>query len=475
MKFLFFFGIKLANSNTKNILNYVVKNKIKIINCLNPHSYIKILTDRLFYYAFKFKKALNVIDGVGVQFFFLFKLKFATRVTGYDILLETFKNFQKNKFFFLGSTNYILKLVKNRVKKEYPDIKSSYYAPPYRTIFTDKENNLIIKKINRFKPEVLCIGLGAPKQEKWSIRNLKFLDVKLIINIGGALNYYGKYDRPNFFIRRIGLEWLIRLLREPYRLADRTIISGTFFILFLIKSIFIKSYKYFNYRSFIIFDNVNKINNEIINSKNRFIISAFNLNFFISFIKNNKLLCKETFLWADGLFSKLFDFSIIKIPGSFFLREIFLKKHLSKLIILGNYRKEDEIFLKKKFKNIIIENFSLPYGSYNYLIKKMPRLKNLDSSLVLLTLPTPKQEYLASFIAKKYKKAKIICIGGGLSIASGYEKECPFILRKLGFEWLWRLQFETSRRTLRFFNAILKLIYIIFTGNFGKIKIYKIK
>ena len=77
---------------------------------------------------------------------------------------------------------------------------------------------------------------------------------------------------------------------------------------------------------------------------------------------------------------------------------------------------------------------------------------NLDSieenDIILITLPTPKQELLANIIRKK-PNTLIVCVGGGISIASGRIRECPEFLDKLGLESLWRLQTDTVRRIKR--------------------------
>jgi N-acetylglucosaminyldiphosphoundecaprenol N-acetyl-beta-D-mannosaminyltransferase len=474
MRFVNFFKIKLVDASARNILNYCIKNKIKIINCLNPHSYIKLLNDKLFYSVFKFKKSINIIDGVGIQLYFFFiKRILVFRVVGYDILLQLFDKFPKKKIFFLGSSNLILKSIKNRIKIKYPNIKVAYYSPPHKFYFNKSTNNSIIRKINNFKPHALCVGLGAPKQEKWSFENLKFINAKLILNIGGALDYYGKYNRPHYIFRKLGLEWLVRLKREPFRLVDRTFLSALFFIFFLIKYTFVKNYKYFNYLYLNIYDNIKKIKSHIKN-RNSFMLSAFNLQFCISILINDRFYSNKVILWADGVFCKIFNYKINKIPGSEILRKIQLNHDIIKIIIIVNYRADDDIFLKKKFNKITITNYPLPYASKKILIRNLPKFKNLNTSLILITLPTPKQEYIGAFILKKYSKAKIICIGGGLSIASGYEKECPNFLRKIYLESLWRIQFEPARRIKRLVVSIIYLIYFTFLGKFSNLRIKKV-
>ena len=89
------------------------------------------------------------------------------------------------------------------------------------------------------------------------------------------------------------------------------------------------------------------------------------------------------------------------------------------------------------------------------MCKQIPKVKK--NSLVLLTLPTPKQEIISSEILKKYPFSKIICIGGGLNIASGSERQCPYYLSSIGLEFIWRLNDDTKRRFIRLSTDVLNL------------------
>lgn len=79
-------------------------------------------------------------------------------------------------------------------------------------------NEQIIKKINKCRPDVLLVAYGAPWQEKWLWRNRDVLKVKIAIGVGGAFDYLtGVKKLPPKFVERCGLEWLWRLIREPWR------------------------------------------------------------------------------------------------------------------------------------------------------------------------------------------------------------------------------------------------------------------
>ena len=106
--------------------------------------------------------------------------------------------------------------------------------------------------------------------------------------------------------------------------------------------------------------------------------------------------------------------------------------------------------MQKKFK-IDVNNVILPYGDIQSILKNF-KYKALKNELIFTTLPTPKQEILADYISKNNKYFKIICIGGSISIACGDEKEVPKFL--YNFEFLWRLRYETWRRSKRLTQSL---------------------
>ena len=102
----------------------------------------------------------------------------------------------------------------------------------------------IMAEINAFKPDILYVGITAPKQEKWVFKHKDRIDAHLIASIGAVFDFYaGTVPRPEKFWLWMNLEWFIRLLREPRRLWRRSFISGPSFFkdIFLAK---IGLYKY---------------------------------------------------------------------------------------------------------------------------------------------------------------------------------------------------------------------------------------
>ena len=191
--------------------------------------------------------------------------------------------------------------------------------------------------------------------------------------------------------------------------------------------------------------------------KKNMILSALNLAFLGFFAKGDLKLTKEYLLWPDGFFANQFNKEIKKIPGRDLLQNIILDKDIKKIIVFGNLTKKGYEFLKEKFK-IIIEHNPLPYGEVESFKKYIPKLK--VDELVILTLPTPKQEMFANLIAEKNISFKILCIGGALSMISDEEKAIPKKFDIFFFsETLWRLQYDTLRRTKRLLTTLTYYYY----------------
>jgi len=232
---------------------------------------------------------------------------------------------------------------------------------------------------------------------------------------------------------------------------------------FLIKKVLF--YKEYLRENFKIITKIHKISF----SKN-FILSGMNLAFLGYYMKGNIKEHPNLINWPDGLFSKIFGIEIQKIPGREILKLLALKKSkISEIIVLGNLGKIQKKYLEKLY-NKKVTNKNLPYGNIN-VIKKSINLRLKANQLCFITLPTPKQEQLAYELAKANKYFKIICIGASINIGSGVERPVPKLFSN--FEFLWRLRYETFRRSLR----LLETFFYFFYGRFisGKIKNLNVK
>jgi N-acetylglucosaminyldiphosphoundecaprenol N-acetyl-beta-D-mannosaminyltransferase len=211
----------------------------KYFVCANPHSLETAAIDPLFSEAIR-NADLIVPDGIGIVMASrILGGAIRDRVTGSDIFWELSSRLNKKNgfsFFFLGSTEEDLVKIKERMNEVFPNIKvAGIYSPPFRKEFSEEENLIMREAINRAEPDVLWIGMTAPKQEKWIYNNKSQLNVKFIGAIGAAFDFFtGHKKRSPIFFQRIGLEWLPRFLREPRRMWRRNLVSNPRFLLQII-------------------------------------------------------------------------------------------------------------------------------------------------------------------------------------------------------------------------------------------------
>ena len=210
-----------------------------IINTINPHSYVVSKNDA------DFKSALIQSDylfpdGIGIVLAHrILNGGRIYKIAGFDIFIHLMKQLNKNKgsCFFLGSSNQTLELIKKKACKEFPGVRVSYFSPPYKKIFTTKDSNDMTSAVNMTKPDVLFVGMTAPKQEKWVYKNKDLLKVKTICSIGAVFDFYsGNVKRPSSLWISLGLEWFPRFIKEPKRLFRRNMISTPKFIFLVLMS-----------------------------------------------------------------------------------------------------------------------------------------------------------------------------------------------------------------------------------------------
>jgi len=224
-------------SNQLEEINFLGRKKL-IINTINPHSYCVAKKDMHFDAALK-RSDIIIPDGVGIVLSAKVLVnKKLSKIAGADLHLYLLQRMNKigGSVFYLGASEETLELIKRRASHEYPQVKVNAYSPPYKSHFTDDDNEKMRGEINRIKPDVLFVGMTAPKQEKWSDSNIEFLDVGIITSIGAVFDFYaGTVKRPGKFWIKIGLEWFPRFCREPRRLWRRTLISTPLFVLDVIR------------------------------------------------------------------------------------------------------------------------------------------------------------------------------------------------------------------------------------------------
>lgn len=218
-------------------LNDISSSK-KLITTLNAHSYNTLYDDIIFKEAIRSSDIL-LPDGISMVWASrILKGEKIKKIAGEDIFYHEMHRINNinGKCFFLGSTNEILNLIKERANIEFPNIEVHTYSPPFKPEFDDDDNKLMIEAINKVEPDVLFIGMTAPKQEKWAFINLNDLNAGHVCCIGAVFNFYARTIKraPKWMID-LGLEWLYRLLKEPNRMWRRYIIGNFIFVIRILK------------------------------------------------------------------------------------------------------------------------------------------------------------------------------------------------------------------------------------------------
>ena len=212
----------------KKIAEFALADKTKFITYVNAHCINVSFTD------FEYKKILQNADlvytgGQGVIWASRFLgVRLPERVNildFFDALTEQLID-KGITIYLLGGIPRIVKKTARVLKKKGLKIVGS------RSGFFDREEEKnIIKEINILRPNILMVGMGVPKQEKWIIRQLESMNVNLFWGVGAAFEWMAGYrKRAPAWMIKCGLEWLHRLYQQPKRLWKRYLLGNFFFI-----------------------------------------------------------------------------------------------------------------------------------------------------------------------------------------------------------------------------------------------------
>jgi N-acetylglucosaminyldiphosphoundecaprenol N-acetyl-beta-D-mannosaminyltransferase len=160
------------------------------------------------------------------------------RIAGADVFDALCGRSRGDRHFFLGSTPEVLAGLAANVAERYPGVRvCGTYSPPFGPALFD-ELPAIAERINAARPDVLWVGLGAPRQEQWIHAARPLLDAPLVLGVGAVFEFVaGTKRRAPGWMQRTGLEWSYRLLLEPRRLARRYLVTNTAFSLALARQL----------------------------------------------------------------------------------------------------------------------------------------------------------------------------------------------------------------------------------------------
>lgn len=241
-------GVRINNVDMDETMNkiggFFDSDELNYIYTPNPEIVMRAGRDE------EFKKiinsaSLNLCDGIGLMIASKLKKKpLKSRVTGYDTSIKILElmNEKGLSLFLLGAKPGIAEKAIERINHDYPNIvisgyNNGYFNGSHNGHASSDEEEALIQKINDSKADAIFVGMGAGYQEKFIYYNKDKLETKLAIANGGVIDVLaGNVKIAPAFIRKIGMEWLYRLIKEPKRFKRQLDIPK-----FLMKIIFTKN------------------------------------------------------------------------------------------------------------------------------------------------------------------------------------------------------------------------------------------
>ena len=226
----------------RNALEKIPEGKV-LINTINAHSFNVAQKDDLFAESLA-KSDYLIPDGASIVKacgWLNANSKPTERIAGWDLFAFEMKELEerskkeggrRKKVMFMGSSEKVLEMIREKISTDYPSLEVVTYSPPYKPEFSDKDNVAIIRAINDANPDLLWIGMTAPKQEKWTYSHWDELNIHCHVGtIGAVFDFYaGTAQRAPIWWQEHSLEWLYRLVKEPKRMWRRYVLGNPLFL-----------------------------------------------------------------------------------------------------------------------------------------------------------------------------------------------------------------------------------------------------
>jgi len=227
-----FLDLKLNSSDRDSLLKELVlrleKVQKTVIVTPNPEIILKARIDKDLLKALQ-SANVALADGIGLVWALRFLAgKKVPRVAGRQFAEDLLQlaNDKRLKVYLLGASKIVNAKAQDKIKSQYKNLKIEGRSGPRLdqkakpVTLRDRESYYdTLKHIKAFNPDILLVAFGAPKQELWILDNKKKLNAKIIMAVGGTLDYIsGKMKLPPAMFSKLGLEWLWRLGQDPARI-----------------------------------------------------------------------------------------------------------------------------------------------------------------------------------------------------------------------------------------------------------------
>jgi N-acetylglucosaminyldiphosphoundecaprenol N-acetyl-beta-D-mannosaminyltransferase len=212
-------GVTVCGATYDEFMTSILKDrqehKKSLIVAINPEKIMKAQEDPSFLSLLN-NAAYQIPDGIGV--ILASKLRggnIKQRVTGIDMMMKLCETAAKENLnvFLYGAKPGVADTAKEKLASQFPTINIVGTCSGY-----EKDDQKIINLINQSKADILFVALGSPRQEEWAIKHMKELQPTIIQGVGGSYDVLsGNLKRAPRFFQNLGLEWLYRLIMEPWR------------------------------------------------------------------------------------------------------------------------------------------------------------------------------------------------------------------------------------------------------------------
>jgi N-acetylglucosaminyldiphosphoundecaprenol N-acetyl-beta-D-mannosaminyltransferase len=229
-----FLGIDVCTDNYEQLASKLMedidRNRKSFIVAINPEKIMKAQEDE------RLRELLNqatyqIPDGIGVILASIIKGgKIRSRVTGIDMMLRLCQeaSIHGKKIFLYGAKPGVADEAKRKLEEKFPGIQIVGTMHGY-----EKDEKVVIDAINQSQADILFVALGSPTQEYWIVKHMHSLVPKVYQGVGGSFDVVsGRLKRAPLIFQKLGLEWLYRLIKEPWRWKRQLVLPK-----FLIKAI----------------------------------------------------------------------------------------------------------------------------------------------------------------------------------------------------------------------------------------------
>ena len=233
---IFLLGVGFADLNEQEVLEFIITglpNQSEKYYIVTPNPELLVMAGKDKNYQGVLNNAkLALPDGIGVMIAGkIMGKQLRERIHGVDLVKSLCREVSKQPITvgFLGAGSNIAEKTVECLKEKYPGLKVGLVAKEWSESLKDKQ------------VDILFVAFGSPKQEIWISENLEKLPAKVVIGVGGAFDFIsGKVRRAPLFMRKIGLEWLFRLIIQPWRIKRQLRLIQFIFLVLKARISFVK-------------------------------------------------------------------------------------------------------------------------------------------------------------------------------------------------------------------------------------------